>query len=65
MVSPTYISALVIILGVILPRVGVTVGSEDLTTLITAGLTLIAGIVILYRKYKEGNVNILGFKKLG
>ena len=65
MISQEYISALVIVLAQILPAMGVTLGTADLTSLIGAVVTLIAGVWIMIRRYSKKDINIAGFKKLG
>jgi len=62
-ISTEYVSAIVVILVSILPRLGFQVGSEELTAWIQAGITLVGGIVIMIRRYRKGDINILGAKK--
>lgn len=61
--STEYISAIVVILAAILPRFGVQVGSEELTSWIMAVITLIGGAIIMYKRFKRGDINVLGAKK--
>ena len=61
--SQTYISILVMILAGVLPRIGVTVGSEELTTFVSVALTIVAGIWALIRRYRQGNINLAGIRK--
>ena len=61
--SQTYISALVIILVTILPKLGVQIGSEELTSLIQAVLVLASGAYIMYRRYQTGDIKITGGRK--
>lgn len=60
MYSPTYLSAVIVVLSQILPLVGINVGSEALTTTISTIVAIVAGIVIAFRKYSEGNINAMG-----
>lgn len=63
MFSPTYISAVVMILVQVLPWLGIPVVSADLTTTVTTILTIGAGLVIIYRRLAKGDINIFGSKK--
>jgi len=49
--SPTYTSAIIIIAVTILKTLGIEIGNEQLTTTVETIVTLIAGIVIAYRRY--------------
>lgn len=61
--SPTYVSALVSVLAVLLPQLGVQIESEQLTSFISAVVVVISGLVIMYRRFKVGNITILGGTK--
>jgi len=61
--SPSYTSAIVAILATLLPRVGVEIGSEELTSLISAIVVVVSGLVIIYRRYTKGDITLLGGKK--
>jgi hypothetical protein len=61
--SPSYTSAVVAILATLLPRVGVEIGSEELTSLISAIVVVVSGLVIIYRRYMKGDITLLGGKK--
>ena len=63
MFSPTYSSAIVILLATILPLVGIKFESEQLTQLVQAALVLISGVFIAYRRYKSGDITIAGSYK--
>lgn len=63
MISQTYVSALVLILVAILPRLGIQIGSDELTVWIQAILTVIGGGLIMYRRYKNGDINLAGVKQ--
>ena len=60
MFSPTYVSALVALLSQVLPMMGVEIGSDDLTTMISTVATIIATFVILIRRHWKGDVTIFG-----
>ena len=60
----TTISAVIInLLSVILPLMGITVGSDALTTTIQTIIALGTGLWIWKERVKKGGVNILGAKK--
>lgn len=60
----TTISAVVInLLAVILPLMGVTVGSDALTTTVQTVIAIGTGLWIWVARVKKGDVNILGGKK--
>lgn len=63
--SKTYLSVIVILLAQILPLLGIDVGSDALTTTVQVIVTVIAGIVVLYKRWTGDNapVSIFGFKK--
>ena len=63
MISQTYLAVIVTVLGAILPKLGVSIGSEELTTTVSVLVTLGGAICILVRRYKAGNINILGLRK--
>jgi uncharacterized membrane protein len=64
-ISPSYISASVLLLAQLLPLLGVQIGTEELTAFVSTVVSIIAGIVILVRRYQKGDLNVAGFKKLG
>jgi hypothetical protein len=61
--SPTYISALVIIIISILKIFKIDILEEELTPVITGITTGITGLIILIRRYKVGDLSPLGQKK--
>jgi len=61
--SSQYISALVLVLVAVLPKIGLTVGSEELTSWIQAGITLVGGIIIMVKRFKRGDITVLGTRK--
>jgi ABC-type nickel/cobalt efflux system permease component RcnA len=61
--STTYIAALASILVTVLPRFGVQVTSDEVTTLVSAGVVLVSGIWIIYQRYQRGDVTIAGVRK--
>lgn len=61
--STTYIAVIVMILAEVLPKLGITVSSDSLTTTITTLVTLVSGVYLLYHRWVKGDVTILGVKK--
>lgn len=63
MYSQTYIAVIVNVLVILLPKLGVTIGSEELTTTIQVILGIGTAIWILVRRYKQGGVTMAGVRK--
>lgn len=62
--SPSYISSIVIIITSVVQFSSIDWSSADvITPIVTAVVTLIAGTVIAYRKYKSGEVTLSGARK--
>lgn len=61
--SQTYIASIVSILAIFLPKFGIVVGSDELTSIIQAGVVLVSGIWIIVRRYQAGGVTPLGMRK--
>lgn len=61
--SQTIVSVFVILLSQILPKVGVEVGSDQLTTTVSTVITIIATLWIWIRRVnKNTDVNAIGKK---
>jgi predicted membrane channel-forming protein YqfA (hemolysin III family) len=61
--SQTYISIVVMVLASILPRIGISLGNEELTTFVSVVLTIGAGIWALIRRYQAGGIKVSGVRK--
>ena len=61
--STTITSALISILAVVLPLLGIQVGSEALTTTIQTILVVASGLWVYKERLGRGDVNFLGVKK--
>jgi hypothetical protein len=61
--SQIYTSALIAILAQVLPHIGVTIGSDELTGFITTGVTIVAALWVMVRRYMQGDVSVLGARK--
>lgn len=58
--SQTYIAMFVLLAAQILPHLGVTIGSDQLTTTITTVASIAAGLWALVRRYQAGGVTLVG-----
>lgn len=63
MYSQTYLAIIVSVLGSLLPKLGVTVGSEELTSAVSLLFTIGGALWALVRRYQAGGVGTLGFRK--
>ena len=63
MFSPTYIAALVALIIFVAKLFNVDLKQEGMTELLTEVIGIISAIVILIRRFKTGDINILGGKK--
>ena len=61
--SPTYISGIVIVIVAILNFLGVKVGNNEITKIVEGLVPAILGIIIIIRRYKKGDLSIIGTKK--
>lgn len=60
--SQTVISLLIVILSTVLPKLGVTIGNDALTTTISTILVLGAAIWAWVRRYQAGGINAAGLR---
>lgn len=58
--SQTYVATIVALLAFFLPKLGVTVGSDELTSIIQGLVVAVSGIWVLVRRYRAGGVNVIG-----
>jgi hypothetical protein len=58
--SLTYIGLIVAVLGRLLQSIGIPATTEDLTTFITVGAQIIGGLVVLWGRYRQGDIDIFG-----
>lgn len=63
MISTTYIAVIVNLLATFLPKLGIDVGSEQLTSFIQTLIALGSGLWILYKRHQQGDVTIVGKRK--
>ena len=62
MYSKTFASVLVMALAAFLKWTGVEVGGEALTTTVLTLCQVVAGLLVLWERFKKGGVSVLGFK---
>lgn len=63
MISSTYIAVIVNILSALLPKVGVDIGSEQLTTTLQTLIAVATGLWVLVQRYKKGDITLFGSYK--
>lgn len=63
MYSQTYASVIVLLLAQVLPKLGVVIGTEELTTTVATVVTIVSGLWIAIRRYQAGDVSSFGFRK--
>ena len=61
--STTIVSMIIVILGTLLPKFGIEVGSEALTTTVSTILVVGAAIWAWIRRVNQGDVTPLGKRK--
>lgn len=61
--STTYIAVIVNILATFLPRFGITVGSEELTSIAQAVVAVVTGVWVIVQRYRKGDVTAAGLRK--
>lgn len=62
--SQTYVGILVSLLGTfVIPRLGVDIGNDALTTTVSVLLTIGGALWALLRRYQAGGVNLAGLRK--
>lgn len=62
MFAPSYLAMVVTVLVQALAYFGVVVGSEELTTTITTLVTVVSGLVVMYRQYSTGRSTLGGLR---
>ena len=61
--SQEYVGAFIIILVTLLPQFGIQIETAELTAMVQAIITVITGAYIMYRRFKQGDITIAGFRK--
>lgn len=62
--STTIIAVLLNLLATILPKIGINVGTEELTTTASVIVSVATGLWIWYRRVKIGDVSTMGVRKV-
>ena len=60
--SQTYIGIIIMLLSVFLPKLGLDIGSADLTTTITVITTVIGALWAFWGRYRLGGVTAAGLR---
>lgn len=58
--SQTYLAVIVMVLAQILPKIGVNLGNDELTSTVTVLVTVGAAVWALVRRYQGGGVAMSG-----
>jgi len=61
--STTYVAVIVNVVAYLLPKIGVSVGSDELTTTVQVLLQVCSCVWILIERYKRGDITVLGSRK--
>lgn len=61
--SQTYIAIFVTLVAPLLPKLGLVIGNDELTTTITTVLAVGAAIWGFIRRYQAGGISIAGIRK--
>ena len=60
--SQTIIGVLIMLASVLLPKIGVTISNDQLTSTIFTIFTIIGGIWAWYGRYRLGGINAAGIR---
>ena len=63
MYSATYAGIIVSILGSLLPKLGVSVGGDDLTTTVSVLVTVLGGLWAFWGRYRKGGITLWGTRE--
>ena len=63
LMSTTIVSVIINLLSVVLPLIGIQIGSDSLTTTIQTIVAIVTGLWIWKERIGRGDVNIVGMKK--
>ena len=58
--APSYISAIVLVLSQILPKLGINLGSEELSVTIQTLIAIGTGLFVMYRQIKTKKSTFAG-----
>lgn len=63
MYSTTYVAVIVNILSMLLPKIGVTIGTEQLTSTLQVLVAIGSGLWVLIQRHKQGDITVAGVRK--
>lgn len=61
--STTILAVVINLLAVLLPKIGVEIGTEALTTTVATIVQVATGLWIWFRRYQAGGVTLAGIRK--
>lgn len=61
--SKTIVSVAVSLLATLLPKIGVDIGSAELTSTIQTLVVVVSGVIIWIERVRKGDVSPLGLRK--
>lgn len=61
--STTYVAVAVNLLVTFLPKFGVTIGTDEATSIVQGAVALVTGLWILWRRYQAGGVSLAGVRQ--
>lgn len=61
--SQTYLAVVVMLLAELLPNIGVSVGSDALTTTVSTIVAIGSAVWAMWARYRAGGITKLGFRK--
>lgn len=61
--SQTYVGIIVMLLSTFLPKLGVTIDNDSLTTTISVLLTLAGALWAFWGRYRKGGITVAGMRK--
>ncbi len=60
--SQTYIGIIVMVLSTLLPKLGLNLGSDELTTTATTLLTIAGALWAFWGRYRAGGITLFGMR---
>jgi hypothetical protein len=61
--SQTYIGVIVMLLSVFLPKLGLNIGSDELTTTVSVLATTVGALWAFWGRYRLGGINAAGLRQ--
>jgi len=61
--STTIVAVFINLLSMLLPTIGVDVGTEELTQAVQVLVAVVTGLWIWYQRVQKGDVNVIGVSK--